>query len=646
MVLVFLLLGFVPIAAAKICAVPDTFATIQGAVNDAGCDEIEVDPGIFAATVTVDRDVTIRGTTRSTTSIQGTITINNNALLVLSRVTIELTGSDAILLDSAAAGLEADDFEISFNSFGIVHGPTASGTPVTISNCDIHHNQIGVDVRGVLTIDTCVVSDNTPRGGIKVLGKGVITDSIISNNTNSAVGDGGGILFDHNAGTLSSIHDSTISGNLAEAGNPASNTSDGGGIMVRNGRLLVKRCDILGNVAGRHGGGIANSDVFGSLITIEDSTISGNLAYSDGGGIAVADPTTISNSLIENNRARFNGSINSNGLAVGGGIYVFEDGLTLTDSTVRGNSAQTEIGVLSVNSGGGLYINTDQPVTIERSTISGNFAEVDGGGLFIATATTMNNATIANNRANRDGGGIYTNGAAGAVLTHGTISGNTADDDNSSGGDGGGINGNILLSFALIGDNIDKSTSPANNPDCSGGALSTAYSFIGIVNGCGSFDAGTGNQMGSIASPLDLLLLPLADNGGPTQTVALDQLSPALDAGTTACVSATPTDQRGIVRKFQDGNNDGGTDSDPCDIGAYETFSSGCATGSLALSSYTYVDMQTIQSETDLSTNGDLIIASTADILFEAGSSIDLGPGFEVEVGSTFAANVTGVSCP
>ena len=63
----------------------------------------------------------------------------------------------------------------------------------------------------------------------------------------------------------------------------------------------------------------------------------------------------------------------------------------------------------------------------------------------------------------------------------------------------------------------------------------------------------------------DPLLKALADNGGPTRTMALMAGSPAIDAGDDAACAATPVsgqDQRGVSRSVRAGQH--------CDMGAYE----------------------------------------------------------------------------
>jgi hypothetical protein len=84
-----------------------------------------------------------------------------------------------------------------------------------------------------------------------------------------------------------------------------------------------------------------------------------------------------------------------------------------------------------------------------------------------------------------------------------------------------------------------------------------------------SSDATPAWTSGTSLNNADALLLPLANNGGPTLTMALGAGSPALDSAD--CAIAPATDQRGHLRPSGGG----------CDIGAYE--------GSISLQPYLYI---------------------------------------------------------
>jgi len=90
---------------------------------------------------------------------------------------------------------------------------------------------------------------------------------------------------------------------------------------------------------------------------------------------------------------------------------------------------------------------------------------------------------------------------------------------------------------------------------------------------------------------------PLADNGGPTMTMALLAGSPAIDSG--AAAGAPATDQRGVPRP----------QGSRVDMGAYEyQFTTACITGSRFLSSSHYwlqacgmpIQFYTLQTSTNL----------------------------------------------
>jgi hypothetical protein len=225
--------------------------------------------------------------------------------------------------------------------------------------------------------------------------------------------------------------------------------------------------------------------------------------------------------------------------ASGGGI-INQGTLTLTNSTVSGNTA---------GFGAGIY-NANGRLTLANSTVSGNTAGTGGGGIYNANGgtLTLTNSTVSGNTAGFGGGGGIINQGT-LTLTSSSLSGNTATQSDGGGIDNGGT--------ATLANSIFDGDCAGNTP------LSGGHNVESPGNTCG-FNQ-TGDESGVSAEQLSLGAL--ADNGGPTLTHALAAGSVAIDVIPPAdCVDAdgTPvtTDQRGEPRP-----ETGGT---MCDIGAFE----------------------------------------------------------------------------
>jgi hypothetical protein len=213
-----------------------------------------------------------------------------------------------------------------------------------------------------------------------------------------------------------------------------------------------------------------------------------------------------------------------------------------------------------------------------------------GGALFNAGVAALANSTIVSNTCTGGGGGVggegpYTmvgaervylgaggngadggSGMGGAIwsdghpvnMTNCTVAFNSA--SQGSGGWGGagsppglpGVNGTTggavqTSANSPLVNSLLASNSPSN---CSG-------TITDLGHNLSSDDSSAFTNSSSLKST-NPLLGPLADNGGPTLTMALLPGSPAIDAGDGA--AAPPTDQRGVPRPF----------SLAADIGAFE----------------------------------------------------------------------------
>ncbi len=261
-----------------------------------------------------------------------------------------------------------------------------------------------------------------------------------------------------------------------------------------------------------------------------------------------------------------NGSEPIKGEGTAGGAIFNIGTLTVTSSTFSGNSA-------SRGSGGAISNVNDQQhngsgtLTVTNSTFSGNSAS-DGTGGAIAnggTLTVTNSTFFANSAAN--GGAIWNVGVL--TLTNSTLSGNSA---SSAGVIANGTTCGDALNApcpATLNNTIVANTTSGGN--CSGPITDGGHN-IDDGTTCGFRGTSCTSTSGTSFCSTNPQLDPadLANNGGPTQTIALQGGSPAINAGDETVCAAGPVsgvDQRGYERP--------GTGYANCSIGAFEYNSSG-----------------------------------------------------------------------
>ncbi|MBY0527249.1 MAG: hypothetical protein K2R98_27890 [Gemmataceae bacterium] len=438
-----------------------------------------------------------------------------------------------------------------------------------------------------------------------------IADSTFTNNTATA-GSGGAILnletdlvlsADIFTGNFSGVDGGAVA-NLVVLGNWAAS-------------LVLTGCDFDSNGAGVNGGAVANEGSGGILAstTIDDSSFtnalttlsaggSGGAIYNTNGTVAVADSvfdslfvfsnggaidndsggalTVGAGTVFTNNLANgaFGGSGNggaihnagsadldsvsfgSNGAAHGGGgIYNDTAGdLIVAHTTFASNSAASGGGI--VNNGYAVVSSS----TFVGNLIGGGFNPAFvGGGIFnddLGTLT-LSNCTLTANSATAFGGsgiggGIFNSGTLTVVSS--TLAANSADEAsgifNSGGSLPGGFGGRGFAAGTLILGNsiVALNTNGLGSVDIEGVVDSRGFNLVGDGSGAAGF-IGT-DQVGDFFNPIDPLLGPLRNNGGPTQTMALQAGSPAIGMGDTLGQTGT-FDQTGRPRVG------------PVDVGAY-----------------------------------------------------------------------------
>lgn len=268
------------------------------------------------------------------------------------------------------------------------------------------------------------------------------------------------------------------------------------------------------NGLGGFGGNLANS----GQLTLSGVALRGGIA-SHGGGLFSTGPADLQDVTMEGNIASHGGGMHNSGT------------MTVTTSTFAGNYAEV---------GGGLFNNNT--LTLTRSTVADNFATFNGGGVYNqGQALTIANSTLAQNFVTNNGAGLFTFGSSPVTLTNSTVAYNFALGQRSAGGGifHGGGSQELRLKNSLVAHNW-----AASAPNISAPVVSLGHNLVSDATGANGF--GATDLIGTGQSPLDPLIGLLADNGGPTRTIALLADSPAIDAGDGE--GAPSVDQRGVTR--------------------------------------------------------------------------------------------------
>ena len=363
---------------------------------------------------------------------------------------------------------------------------------------------------------------NGPAGIITGYGRLLIEDSVIRENKGY---DGGVALYD--TGTFRNV---TITDNEATSG------TGGLGVYGSSPEVTILNSRITRNTSEEAHGGI-NHQGTGERSLIRGSIISRNRGAS-GGGLYLwpQSELRIMKSTFSRNRTEL----------YGGGIFSQESDLSVKKSTLTGNKS------INVGRGGGMGILGGE-VTISRSAFTGNSSVQGGGGLYIDQGegappnVSIDNSTFANNSAAVWGGGISSAGNAATTLQGVTVARNEV---TGGGGEGGGLwvsNGTFTVDNSLIA--LNRVALSGAGSDCYGTFVSDDNNLLSTIEDCSGF-----TQPGDVVDPHPRIR-ELADNGGPTKTVALRSGSPAIgEAG----ADAPNRDQRGRKRGAQK------------DIGAFE----------------------------------------------------------------------------
>jgi hypothetical protein len=536
-----------------------------------------------------------------TITLTQAITITTNVVLNGVGAQVTLSGGDKTRLFNVSPGVV---FEL--QSLRLTRGIATHGGAISNDGGQL-----------VLTGVTVVSNNATPMGLVVGPGAGgaiysrsgmvVATQCVFASNSVYAASGfagptparGGAIAMD--GGSLQVIN-CVFESNAARGGpgrgdlfpgvaNPGTDAL--GGAIFSSGTTSVQRCQFFrnqgtggdgtaamsvgGSTSGSSGGSVSGGSIYNSgTLKIEECTFAGNLAAGGLGGSGTVGTGP-------------GGSGGTGGAAGGAVIYNLGSlavwGSTFATNTGRGGTgggagSSSSLAAMGGNGGSGgsafgaAIFSTNVTTYITNCTLVGNVLRGgDGrsggvGGSCIASGCTTGGAGGAGgNGGNAAGAGLYLEGGSAAIV-HCTFDNNfVGGGTNGLGGPGGGgrtgsgpagLPGAPAVTvggaLTVVGGSVQAANSifarSQGSTNCAGRLVDLGINISSDNSVCFTNPASMRNQ--------DAGLAELADNGGPTPTIALLPTSAALNGGNDAF--APRTDQRRVLRP----------QGKRCDVGAFE----------------------------------------------------------------------------
>lgn len=408
----------------------------------------------------------------------------NTTLTIPAGKNITLTGAYNLIGALGQSTITVDG-TLTIDGITVTHAMTTNGRGITV-NADGKLYMTSGEISGNRTYGNNTPSIPDPRtfgGGVHVNG-GTFTMSGGNISNNNATRYGGGVYINDGIFIL-------LGGEISD------NTSNerGGGVYSNNSIFEMSGGEISNNITSFIGGGVVNEGNE-SIFTMKGGTIQGNTTNgttgNGGGGIYNGYMSTLNmyDGKIFNNRTSVAGGgiLNNGGVlnmfdnAVvcgnisnsGGGVASTgaNSAFKLVGSTVTGNLANYQGGGICISEGtfdmyggvisdnfaqygGGAFGGHSTAFNLSGDVIiSGNTAGESGGGIYCLVCNfAMSGGVISENFALYDGGGVYVAGSS-------NISGNAVISDNTAGKFGGGvyvtgssnISGNVIISSNTAGE--------------------------------------------------------------------------------------------------------------------------------------------------------------------------------------------------